>query len=407
MILPEVMTSPTSVKHITSKSDNTPSFTWNPSIYSKGIKGYYVKIDNNDEIFIADTTSWTTSIVLSNGVHKFYVKAKGNDNTTSDYATLIFSIDTVFIDTDGDGWSDEDEQQYGADPNDFDNYPLDTDNDRVPDSMDTDDDNDGYSDDMELSYGTDTKDSNRYPLDTDGDGIPDVDSPFGEYTGDVDDDDDSLRDTIETRLGSNPKNGLDTKKIYITGKPYYLIDVTQEEIYDILYEPTGDTTTAVEKYHENYLIDENGDDTWDYIYNTADGSISTYKEEPLLPLIIWMPVTLVILLISLIIALYYRRYKIFKKPEKIVKSSLIKKPSKTYAIDKDSLEMISQTKNLLQHIQQDVGVYMEQLRQLEGQIEYTPIEGEKETTTPEQKTSKLKDINDIESQVDELLSGQE
>jgi len=47
--------------------------------------------------------------------------------------------------------------QIDTNPNDPDNYPLDTDSDRIPDSVDTDDDNDGYSDDMELSYGTDAK----------------------------------------------------------------------------------------------------------------------------------------------------------------------------------------------------------------------------------------------------------
>ena len=44
-----------------------------------------------------------------------------------------------------------------SDPNNPENYPLDTDGDHVPDSVDTDDDNDGYSNELELSHGTDLK----------------------------------------------------------------------------------------------------------------------------------------------------------------------------------------------------------------------------------------------------------
>jgi len=177
---------------------------------------------------------------------------------------------------------------------------------------------------MELSYGTDAKDSNDHPTDIDGDGVPDNVSPDGKYTGDVDDDGDSLTDTIEASLGSNPRDESDVKKIYIGGKPYYLIDVTQDEVYDILYEPTGDTTTAVEKYNENYLIDENGDGAWDYIYNTADGSISAYEEEQItLTLIIWILLILAILLAALFVSSYYLRrrpikYRMPRKPEKVI-----------------------------------------------------------------------------------------
>ncbi len=410
MVLPDAITLPANVKHITSKSDNTPSFTWSPSIYSKGIKGYYVKIDNNPEIYIGDITSWTISTGLSDGVHTFYVKAIGNDNSTSDYATATFSIDISFIDTDEDGWSDEEEQEYNTDPNDPDNYPLDTDSDRIPDSVDTDDDNDGYSDDMELSYETDAKDSNDYPIDTDDDSIPDEGSPDGKFIGDIDDDDDSLTDTIEISLGSNPQDGSDAKKVYISGKPYYLIDISQNGIYNILYNPESDTTTAVEKYNENYLIDENGDGTWDYIYNTADGSISTYEEEPILPLIIWTLLILAILLAALFVSSYYLRrrpikYRIPRKPERVIERPLIEKPLRFIAGEKkDTVEMISQTKTLLQRIQQDVEAYMEKLGEIEDQF-MIPIEEEEEMEElPEEKPSELEGIHDIESKVDKLLS---
>ncbi len=411
MILPDEITLPASVKHVSSNSDGTPSFTWNPSMYIKGIEGYYVKIDSNPEIYVGDTTSWTSSDSVSDGVHTFYVRAEGTDNTTSSYVSLTFLIDTVLIDIDGDGWSDNEEQLYGTDPNDPDNYPLDTDGDHMPNSVDTDDDNDGYSDDMELSYGTDAKDSNDYPTDTDADGVPDNVSPDGKYAGDVDDDDDSLTDTIEISLGSNPQDGSDAKKVYISGKPYYLIDVTQDGVYDILYKPTSDTTTAVEKYDENYLIDENGDGTWNYIYNTADGSISAYEEQQItLTLIIWIILILAILLAALFVSSYYLRrrpikYRIPRKPERVIERPLIEKPLRLFAGEKkDTVEMISQTKTLLQRIQQDVEAYMEKLGEIEDQF-MIPIEEEEEMEElPEEKPSELEDIHDIEAEVDKLLS---
>jgi parallel beta-helix repeat protein len=410
MIFPDIISVPTNVELVTTPWDDTPSLTWNPSTYSKGIEGYYVKIDSNPETYVGDTTSWTSPDAVSDGVHTFYVRAKGTDSTTGAYASITFSIATMFIDTDEDGWSDEEEQEYNTDPNDPDNYPLDTDSDRIHDSVDTDDDNDGYSDDMELSYGTDAKDSNDYPTDTDGDGVPDNVSPDGEYAGDIDDDDDSLIDTIEANLGSNPQDGSDAKKIYIGGKPYYLIDVTQDGVYDILYEPTDDTTTAVEKYNENYLIDENGDGTWDYIYSTSDGSVSPYEEQLILPFVVWILLILVILLAALFVSSYYLRrrpikYKIPRKPERVIERPLIEKPLRFIAGEKtDTVEMISQTKILLQRIQQDVEAYMEKLREMEDQF-MIPIEEEEEMEElPEEKPSELEDIHDIEAEVDKLLS---
>ena len=67
---------------------------------------------------------------------------------------------------------------------------------------------------------------------------------------------------------------------------------------------------------------------------------------------------------------------------------------------KETVEMISQTKTLLQNIQQDVEVYMEKLRQIEDQF-FEPIlekEEEEEEEITEEKPS------NIEAKVDKLLS---
>ena len=382
MILPDIISAPANIQLTTSTWDNTPSFTWDSSIYRKGIKGYYIKIDSNPEKFIGDTTTWTSTEFLTNGVHTIYIQAEGTDGELSSYTSLTFSIDTNFIDTDGDGWSDEEEQQYGTDLNDPNNYPLDTDDDSIPDTTDTDDDNDGYNDNMENSYGTSTTNSNNYPLDTDDDGIPDEDSSDGKYVGDIDDDDDYLPDTTETKLGSNPKDGSDVNKLYIEGKAYYLIDANGDGRYDILYDLTSDTTKPTKTQKQNILIDLNEDGRYEYIYNIEQNTVNSYEEKT--PSIdVWIPTTIVTILLFVITTFYYIKYhskKRTKKPKtkrKTIKPQ-IKKPIKFYAGDRDTAEMISQTRLILQNIQQDVTTYMEKLSQIEDQIEAAPTAKTKE-----------------------------
>jgi nitrous oxidase accessory protein len=401
-ILPDIITYPSNVKVITSKSDNTPSFTWSSSIYSKEIKGYYLKIDNDAEQFLGNVNTWTTTKTQLDGVHKFYIRAESIDNKTSNYTIITFYIDTSIIDTDDDGWSDQEERQYGTDPNNPDNYPSDIDGDHIPDLVDTDDDNDGYSDEIELSYDTNPLDPDSYLIDTDRDGIPNNDSPDGKYKGDEDDDDDGLTDPIETEVGTNPINALDVNRIYIAGEEYYLLDITQNEIYDILYNPVNKDKTAVEKQNNSYYIDINGDTKWDYIYNIADGSIISYiREQPLSPIIWVLSILAVIILIIFIIVYYIKKQKLtidklIKKPERVIEKPLAKKKIEIPTIEKrDTIEMIGQTKTLLQRIQQDVEVYMEKLREIEEQFIVPPLEVEKQ--------SKIVNLHEIEARVDEIL----
>ena len=69
-------TTPTNVICTTLGNDNTPSFSWTKSTDASGISGYYVKIDSGTDTSIGNVTSWTSSNIVADGTHTFYVKAK-------------------------------------------------------------------------------------------------------------------------------------------------------------------------------------------------------------------------------------------------------------------------------------------------------------------------------------------
>ena len=95
------------------------------------------------------------------------------------------------LDTDGDGFYDEDEITCGSDPDDASSVPQDTDADGICDVMDYDDDGDGY-DDANDSFPLDDTEWE----DTDNDGIGN--------NADEDDDGDGWTDAEEYQCGSDP-----------------------------------------------------------------------------------------------------------------------------------------------------------------------------------------------------------
>jgi len=270
---------PTNVRCLTNDTDNTPTFTWNPSYHNSGIKGYYIKIDNNPEVSIGNVLNWTSPDSIKDGSHIFYIRAESNEGTSSEYALCTFVIDTSKIDEDGDGWTDNEEEKYGTDPNDPNSYPPDRDNDHIPDIEDRDNDNDGYNDEMEISYETNPFDPFSYPKDTDKDGIPDENSPDNNYTGDIDDDNDELPDEKEVAIGTNPKWREDVERITIKGKNFYLVDINNDTVYDALYNPRTSNLTNVAEKGGNYLLDIDGDKKWDYIFETEDKTFSSYESQ--------------------------------------------------------------------------------------------------------------------------------
>jgi len=132
-------------------------------------------------------------------------------------------------------------------------------------------DADGWSDEDEELYGSNKTDPNGVPLDTDDDGTPDLD--------DEDDDNDNIDDTIETTLGTNPKK----KDITIEefgGVTFYLIDIDDDGKPDRFYNTSSENDISIEIQDDGtYLLDIDDDGTWDYIYNPTSGETGTYTEE--------------------------------------------------------------------------------------------------------------------------------
>jgi len=110
-------------------------------------------------------------------------------NTGEGYYNMTIWIFT--LDTDGDGFYDDDEITCGSDPNNATSVPQDTDADGICDVMDPDDDNDGYNDTSDAF----PLDSNEW-LDTDNDGIGN--------NADDDDDGDGWTDAEEYQCSSDP-----------------------------------------------------------------------------------------------------------------------------------------------------------------------------------------------------------
>jgi PKD repeat protein len=184
---------------------------------------------------------------------------------------IEYTYAKIIDDSDNDGWNDYIEKIYGTNPLDIEDYPLDTDNDGIPDESindtmigDTDDDNDGWDDYIEEIYGTNPLDINDYPLDTDNDGLPDK-SLNDTIIGDTDDDNDGLSDEIEEVIGSNPQNKYDVKKINKNGKVFFLIDTDNDNNWNYIYDPAKNNFLA-------YIIDEQKEDF--FIFYVLIGIIS-------------------------------------------------------------------------------------------------------------------------------------
>jgi len=171
----------------------------------------------------------------------------------------------------------------------------------------TDLDKDGWNNEIEESYNKNPQDPNDYPLDTDSDGIPDEDSDDGIFIGDLDDDGDGLSDLIEESLGSDKKISSDIKTISIKGNIYFLIDKDSNGYYDLFYDSKADLQTNTGFDGGKIFLDVDNDSLWEYTY--YNGVISEYEEDfpwfYLIILIIVIPIVLVLILFKMGILFFY------------------------------------------------------------------------------------------------------
>jgi hypothetical protein len=169
-------------KYYTMAVDTSWKFDWGDGSFSD-----WITVGESDT-YISDTHSWDEE-------GEYYVRVRYRDIylVQSDWSpslTLTISLDS---DLDDDGWSNEIEQAYGTSTEDPDDYPLDTDSDGYADDDsidgsiigDYDDDNDLLYDEIEDLLGSNSKYSDDvidlfaegivfYCVDTDADGTKDL-----------------------------------------------------------------------------------------------------------------------------------------------------------------------------------------------------------------------------------------
>jgi PKD repeat protein len=200
------------------------------------------------------------------GVYTILLTVTDNDNLTDNDTTFV----SITNDSDGDGWSNDEEIRYHTNPDDSSDYPVDTDHDLIPDSVDIDDDNDG------------------------------------------------LIDSEELRLGSNPTDSADVIFITYQGMLLCFIDINGDTQPDLYYNKTTLLSTSLAKSGDAgfYNVDINDDGVWEYTYNAAQGSISPYTKS-LDPNLMMFIIGIIILLtfLGFIVLFMYKNNKKRRKNE--------------------------------------------------------------------------------------------
>jgi PKD repeat protein len=195
------------------------------------------------------------------GMYTILLTVIDNDNLTDNDTTFV----AITNDSDGDGWSNDEEIRYHTDADNSSDYPVDTDNDYIPDSVDTDDDNDGIIDSEEL------------------------------------------------RLGSNPVMNTDVTLIVYQGMFFYFIDINNDGQPDIYYNTTTFLNTSLTRADTSgfYHVDVNNDGVWEYTYNANTGVISPYQKslDQTIIMMLIIGIVIVLLLLGLISLVMYKNNK--------------------------------------------------------------------------------------------------
>jgi parallel beta-helix repeat protein len=299
-------TAPSNVRVTTPENNTTPSFHWTAATDSSGIAGYYIRIDNGTDTWIGNVLEWTSTNTTINGNHTFFVKAKdaSANGNQGKYGSCWFIINSTTI------------QNLPLAKTNGPYHGLTFQNINFDGSTST--DADGIITNYTWDFGDTTIEygiivSHRYITRgifnitltvRDNDGLTNISRTMATII--LDSDADGFSDTLEKQLGSNPSNALDVKTITIAGASMYLIDTNGDGTFEIFYNSvTGDRTVLQPQIDGTYLIDANGDGTWEYVYNPVAGKIMPYTKEqsPALP-ILAIIITIIILVIILIVMLF-------------------------------------------------------------------------------------------------------
>ena len=92
----------------------------------------------------------------------------------------------------------------------------------------------------------------------------------------LDTDLDGVSDDMEIQLGSNMNDPFDVTIITINDVDHGIVYVSEDTT--LFYNPSIDDASLMKLNEDGlYLIDENNDGTWDYMYNPTGGTIQNYE----------------------------------------------------------------------------------------------------------------------------------
>ena len=220
------------------------TYSWN---FGDGSVGSGVKVNH----LFNTTGTFTVSLLVT------------DDDALTDVDEISVS---VMVDSDADEWGDEEEEDYGTDPENATDFPLDSDNDHLPDEIDTDDDNDG------------------------------------------------VIDTIELELGSDYLNEKDVVMINGTDAGY-LVDVDDDMAYDFYVDSSTEDYVEIEIDEEGfYLLDLDFDGNIDHKYMVETGELVEYQQ-PFNLMYIGIIILVIIIVGSLVLFMQYRSKKSDKSEE--------------------------------------------------------------------------------------------
>ncbi len=223
--------------------------------YDGKIVNYTWDLEPNNIKLFGEQITYTYN---NSGIFNISLTVTDDEGLTDTTTTKV----AITLDSDGDGWSNEEEQKYHTNETNSSDYPLDNDGDRIPDNFDLDDDNDG------------------------------------------------LFDKVEDEIGSDTKDSTDTKNISkcITGG--FLVDVDKNGVYDVFYNSSSNVSTSVIHVgNTRYKIDIDGDGEFDFIYDLASGTANIYKEKEnnSTPLFVYGVILAFAIIVVIALIIYRRR----------------------------------------------------------------------------------------------------